>query len=138
MLALSACVMRVRRCGPDACSHPRRPHPQAPEHSGHEPELWQSGSFACYTDCSVNTALVYLEKIKKNAWKFVLILVGWMCSAPHRQWGHLGTAPQFTVDCKGRQALFLHCSHWELNPRPFAGVCGRSGKDFPVGSHPRH
>ena len=30
-------------------------------------------------------------------------LVGWFCFTYHRQRGHLETAPQFTVPCKGRE-----------------------------------
>ena len=45
----------------------------------------------------------------------------WLCFTSHRQRGHLETAPPFTVPCKGREARFLHPSHWELNPRPSRG-----------------
>ena len=31
-------------------------------------------------------------------------LVGWLCFTSHRQRGHLGTAPLFTVPCEGRYA----------------------------------
>ena len=31
-------------------------------------------------------------------------LGGWLCLTPHRQRGHLETAPPFTVPCEGREA----------------------------------
>ena len=49
------------------------------------------------------------------------IMVGWLCSAPHRQRGHLETAPPFTVPCEGREARFIHRSQRESNPGPSRG-----------------
>ena len=49
------------------------------------------------------------------------MLVGWLCFTSHRQRGHLETAPQFTVPCKGREAQFLHRSHRESNSWPSRG-----------------
>ena len=37
---------------------------------------------------------------------------GWLCFTSHRQRGHLETAPIFTVPCEGREAWFLHRSHY--------------------------
>ena len=51
----------------------------------------------------------------------VYMSVGWLCFTSHRQLGHLETAPQFTVPCEGREARFLHRSHWESNPGPSRG-----------------
>ena len=48
-----------------------------------------------------------------------LNLVGcWLCLTSHRQWGHLDTAPPFTVPCEGREAWFLHHSHRDREPTP--------------------
>ena len=57
---------------------------------------------------------------------FLLILcfgyfVGYLCFTSHRQRGQLETAPPFTVPYKGREAWFLHRSHWESNPGPSRG-----------------
>ena len=34
-------------------------------------------------------------------------LVSWLCLPSHQERGHLETAPQFTVSCKGREARFF-------------------------------
>ena len=47
--------------------------------------------------------------------------VGWLFFTPHRQRGHLETAPPFTVPCEGRGARFVHLSHRESNPGPSQG-----------------
>ena len=59
-------------------------------------------------------------RIQKNTNLQILIfqLVGWLCFTSHRQRGHLETAPPFTVPGQGREARFLHRSHWESNTGP--------------------
>ena len=43
-------------------------------------------------------------------------LIGRLCFMSHRQRGHLGMAPPFTVPCEGHKARFSHSYHRELNP----------------------
>ena len=63
-------------------------------------------------------------------------MVGWLCLASHRQQGHLETASQLTVPCKGREAWLLYRSHQELNPglsrgSPLHNRCATSAPQQP-------
>ena len=58
----------------------------------------------------------------KSSWNSITCwLVSWLCFTSHRQQGHLETAAPFIVPCKGREARFLHRSHWESKPRLLRG-----------------
>ena len=59
--------------------------------------------------------------LKGQSQRSFLVVVGWLCLTSHRQQGHLVTAPPFTVPCEGREARFLHRSHWQSNPGPSRG-----------------
>ena len=50
-------------------------------------------------------------------------MICWFCFTPHRQRGHLETAPPFTVPCKGREGQFLHRSHRASRGSPLHYHC---------------
>ena len=70
----------------------------------------------CHPHCSSVHWFISMDMYFSSSW-----LVLWLCFTPHRQRGHLETAPPFTVPCEGHEARLIHRTHWESNPGPSRG-----------------